>query len=157
MQIRVFILEVYKNVLLTNVGSPFPSHFHLPQIHGCCFCRSWSFTMLLIEYFKNIGGTMFSDSSSMSSKVFFLGMFECQSFLGLKCGRDFCSNGNTWKLEIKLSRKHQQNKLKNNKRLWKKSWSSRSPRACSLDQSTSAPDKVPLQMPLTLVAVKHLH
>ena len=115
MQIRVFILEVYKNVLLTNVGSPFPSHFHLPQIHGCCFCRSWSFTMLLIEYFKNIGGTMFSDSSSLFSKVFFLGMFECQSFLGLKCGRDFCSNGNTWKLEIKLSRKHQQNKLRTTK------------------------------------------
>ena len=87
----------------------------LPQIHGCCFCRSWSFTMLLIEYFKNIGGTMFSDSSSLSSKVFFLGMFECQSFLGLKCGRDFCSNGNTWKLEIKLSRKHQQNKLRTTK------------------------------------------
>ena len=115
MQIRILILEVYKNVLLTNVGSPFPSHFHLPQIHGCCFCRSWSFTMLLIEYFKNIGGTMFSDSSSLSSKVFFLGMFECQSFLGLKCGRDFCSNGNTWKLEIKLSRKHQQNKLRTTK------------------------------------------
>ena len=115
MQILILILEVYKNLLRTNVGSPFPSHFHLPQIHGCCFCRSWSFTMLLIEYFKNIGGTMFSDSSSLSSKVFFLGMFECQSFLGLKCGRDFCSNGNTWKLEIKLSRKHQQNKLRTTK------------------------------------------
>ena len=63
---------------------------------------------------------MFSDSSSMSSKVFFLGMFECQSFLGLKCGRDFCSNGNTWKLEIKLSRKHQQNKLRTTKDCEKK-------------------------------------
>ena len=117
MQILILILEVYKNLLRTNVGSPFPSHFHLPQIHGCCFCLSWSFTMLLIEYFKNIGGTMFSDSSSMSSKVFFLGMFECQSFLGLKCGRDFCSNGNTWKLEIKLSRKHQAKHSPNNRTL----------------------------------------
>ena len=71
--------------------------------------------LLLIEYFKNIVPPMFSDSSSLSSKVFFLGMFECQSFLGLKCGRDFCSNGNTWKLEIKLSRKHQQNKLRTTK------------------------------------------
>ena len=120
MQIRILILEVYKNLLLTNVGSPFPSHFHLPQIHGCCSVGHGHLPLLATDWIfwkhsENIGGTMFSDSSSMSSKVFFLGMFECQSFLGLKCGRDFCSNGNTWKLEIKLSRKHQQNKLRTTK------------------------------------------